>query len=194
VSPRDPTDLATYEQELAKVTIGGPQPLTKPIEITDYNPDWPVWYASEERRVRSILGDRVIRIEHVGSTAVPGLPAKPIIDIVLELDDTTDEQAYVPDLEAAGYVLRLREPEWFQHRLFKGSERDLNLHVFPAGCIEIERMLMFRDWLRASAADRERYAGVKRELAAREWKYTQQYADAKTPVVGEIMARAEAEA
>jgi GrpB-like predicted nucleotidyltransferase (UPF0157 family) len=138
-----------------------------------------------------VLGDRVVRLEHAGSTAVPGLPAKPIVDMVLEVPDSADERAYVPDMEAAGYVLRIREPEWFEHRVFKGPETNINLHVFSAGCSEVDRMLLFRDWLRANAFDRELYASAKRELAARDWKYVQQYADAKTTVVQQIMARAE---
>jgi GrpB-like predicted nucleotidyltransferase (UPF0157 family) len=133
----------------------------------------------------------VIRIEHVGSTSVPGLPAKPLIDIVLEVEDSADEEAYVQPLEAAGYTLRIREPGWFEHRLLKGPDTDVNLHVFSAGCEEVERMLLFRDWLRENSADRRLYADAKRELAGREWKYMQQYADAKTAVVHEIMARAE---
>ncbi|HEX7255994.1 MAG TPA: GrpB family protein [Gaiellaceae bacterium] len=189
---RDPDDVAAYDEELAKVTIGGLRPLVQPIEIREYDDRWPGWYEREETRIRSLLGDRVVRIEHVGSTAVPGLPAKPLIDIALEVPDSVAESAYVPDLEAAGYVLRIREPEWFEHRLFKGPDTDVNLHVFTAGCPEVERMLLFRDWLRADASDREHYAGTKRALAAREWKYMQQYADAKTEVVREIMARAEA--
>jgi GrpB-like predicted nucleotidyltransferase (UPF0157 family) len=187
---RDPNDVAAYDADLARVVIGGPQPLTKPIEIVEYDPDWPRLYEREEARIRSILGDRVVRIEHVGSTSVPGLPAKPIIDIVLELPDTADEAAYVPDMEAAGYVLRIREPEWFEHRVFKSPDTNVNLHVFPPGCSEVDAMVLFRDHLRANASDRELYAAAKRELAARDWKYTQQYADAKTDVVREIMARA----
>jgi GrpB-like predicted nucleotidyltransferase (UPF0157 family) len=190
VTGRDPTDVAAYEEELAKVTIGGPQPLTKPIEIHDYDARWPLEYEQEEARIREILGDRVERIEHVGSTAVPGLPAKPIIDIVLEVADSASEPAYVPDLDAAGYVLRIREPEWYEHRVFKAPDRDVNLHVFTAGCEEVDRMLLFRDRLRTNAADRELYARTKRELAARDWRYTQQYADAKTTVVHEILSRA----
>jgi GrpB-like predicted nucleotidyltransferase (UPF0157 family) len=134
----------------------------------------------------------VVRLEHVGSTSVPGLPAKPIIDIVLEVPDSGDEPAYVPDLEAAGYVLMIREPQWSQHRVFKGPDTNINLHVFAAGCAEADRMVQFRDWLRTNAADRELYAGVKRDLAARDWKYMQQYADAKTDVVQQILGRAEA--
>jgi GrpB-like predicted nucleotidyltransferase (UPF0157 family) len=189
---RDPTDIGACDEFLAEVTVGELQALEAPIEIKDYDPAWPLRYQREQERIRSILGDRVILIEHVGSTAVPGLPAKPVVDIALEVPDTADEGAYVTELEAAGYVLRIREPEWFEHRLFKGPEGDLNIHVFPAGCAEVQRMLMFRDWLRANAADRELYAGAKRELAARDWQYMQQYADAKTEVVREIIARAEA--
>jgi GrpB-like predicted nucleotidyltransferase (UPF0157 family) len=140
--------------------------------------------------VRAALGKRAVRIEHVGSTSVPGLVAKPIIDIVLEVRDSADEAAYVGDLEASGYVLRIREPDWFEHRLFKTAGQDVNLHVFSAGCSGTERMVGFRDWLRANAADRELYVRAKRELAALDWRYMQQYADAKTDVVEQIMARA----
>jgi GrpB-like predicted nucleotidyltransferase (UPF0157 family) len=189
---RDPTDVDSYDKELAKITIGGARPLLKPIEIRDYDPDWPLLYAREEARIRSILGDRVVRIEHVGSTAVPDLPAKPVIDIALEVPDSATESDYVPDLEAAGYALRIREPEWFEHRLFKVPDSDVNLHVFTAGCAEVDRMLLLRDWLRANAADRKLYATAKRKLAAHDWKYMQQYADAKTTVIQEIMSRAQA--
>jgi GrpB-like predicted nucleotidyltransferase (UPF0157 family) len=121
---------------------------------------------------------------------VPGLLAKPIVDMLLALPDSSDEAAYVPPMLAAGYVLHIREPEWFQHRLFKGPDTAINLHVFSHGCPEIERMLLFRDWLRSNAEARELYAAKKRELAQRTWKYTQNYADAKTSVVEEIIARA----
>jgi GrpB-like predicted nucleotidyltransferase (UPF0157 family) len=187
---RDPNDVDAYDRDLARITIGGPQARTAPIEIRDYDPAWPALYEREAARVRAALGDRVVRIEHVGSTSVPGLPAKPIIDVGLEVPNSAVEEEYVPAVAAAGYVLRIREPEWFEHRLFRGPDTSVNLHVFSAGCEEFERMLLFRDRLRASAVDRGRYAAVKRELAAREWKYTQQYADAKTAVVEEIIAAA----
>jgi GrpB-like predicted nucleotidyltransferase (UPF0157 family) len=190
LTPRDPDDVAAYDRELAEVTIGGPRPLPGPVEIHEYDPEWPRLYEREEERIRAVLGDRVIRIEHVGSTSVPGLPAKPLIDVALEVPDSAEEVAYVPALEAAGYSLRIREPEWFEHRLLKGPDTDVNVHVFSAGCEEVDRMLLFRDWLRGNAADRELYAVKKGELAGREWKYLQQYADAKTSVVNEIMARA----
>ena len=193
MTPRDPDDVAAYDRELAEVTIGGPRPLAGRVEIHDYDPGWPRLYQREEDRIRSVLGDRVIRIEHVGSTAVPSLPAKPLIDIVLEVADSADEAAYVPAMESAGYVLRIREPDWYEHRLLKGPDTEVNVHVFTAGSEEVDRMLLFRDWLRANAADRELYAEKKRLLAGRDWKYMQQYADAKTAVVQEIMARASGE-
>jgi GrpB-like predicted nucleotidyltransferase (UPF0157 family) len=193
LTPRDPDDVTAYDRDLAQVTIGGPRPLAGPIEIHDYDPDWPRLYEREEERIRAVLGDRVIRIEHVGSTSVPGLPAKPLIDVALEVPDSADEAAYVPALEATGYSLRIREPDWFEHRLLKGPDTDVNVHVFSAGCEEVDRMLLFRDWLRGNAADRELYAVRKCELAGREWKYMQQYADAKTSVVDQIMARATGE-
>jgi GrpB-like predicted nucleotidyltransferase (UPF0157 family) len=185
------SDLAAYEKALAEHTIGPLQPLTAPIEVSAYDPVWPRSYEREATRIRSVLGDRVVRIEHVGSTSVRGMAAKPIIDIALEVPDSADEAAYVPDMEEAGYVLRIREADWFQHRLFKGPDTNINLHTFSAGCAEVDRMLVFRDWLRSSAVDRELYARTKWELAALDWKYMQQYADAKAAVVKEIMARAE---
>jgi GrpB-like predicted nucleotidyltransferase (UPF0157 family) len=161
------------------------------IELRDYEPSWPQLYAREAARIRSALGERVVRLEHAGSTSIPGLAAKPIIDIVLEVPDAAEEAAYLPAMEAAGYGLRLREPDWFQHRLLKGPDTDINLHVFSAHCPETDRMLWFRDWLRGHAGDRDLYVRTKRELAARPWTSVQQYADAKTVVIGAILARAQ---
>jgi GrpB-like predicted nucleotidyltransferase (UPF0157 family) len=186
------TDLAEYEARFARNMIGAPEKLARPIEIADYDPAWPLMYELEAARIRSALQDRVKRIAHVGSTSVPGLPAKPLIDIVLEVPDSSDEAAYVPLLEEAGYTLRGRETDWFEHRLFKGPDVDVNLHTFSAGCEETDRMIRFRDWLRTNPEDRELYLRTKQELAARRWTYMQQYADAKTAIVKEIMARAEA--
>jgi GrpB-like predicted nucleotidyltransferase (UPF0157 family) len=105
----------------------------------------------------SVLGSKALQIEHVGSTSVPGLCAKPIIDILLVVKNSADEPSYVPTLEAADYILRIREPEWFEHRMFKGPDTDINLHVFSEGTSEINRMLQFRDWLRSNDADRDKY-------------------------------------
>ena len=121
---------------------------------------------------------------------MPGLAAKPVIDITLVVPDSSDEPAYVPDMEAGGYRLWIREPEWFEHRVFKGPDTNINLHVFSPGCQEIERMVGFRDWLRTHPEDRELYERTKRDLSTRTWAYVQNYADAKTDVVEAIAARA----
>jgi GrpB-like predicted nucleotidyltransferase (UPF0157 family) len=178
------------EIRIRAATIGEPQRLDGQIELCAYDVSWPSLYEREAQRVNAVLGDRVLRLEHVGSTSVPELPAKPIIDMLLVVADSGREDAYVPPMEAAGYVLRIREPGWYEHRLFKGPDTNINLHVFSAGCVEIERMLGFRDHLRSSDSDRALYAQTKRELASRHWKYVQEYADAKTEVVETIIARA----
>ena len=137
------------------------------------------------------MGKQEILVEHIGSTAVPGLVAKPIIAILLVVANSADEPSYVPALEAAGYVLRIREPDWHQHRLFKGPDTSINLHVFTTGSEEIRRVLILRDWLRTNEADRQLYARTKQSLASRKWKYVQNYADAKSEVVNAILARAQ---
>jgi GrpB-like predicted nucleotidyltransferase (UPF0157 family) len=167
------------DEALDKIWIDGAPRHDRPITLAEYDPEWPSLYAREEARIRSILGDRVVRIEHTGSTSVPGLAAKPVIDITMVVPDSADEPAYVPDLEAAGYRLVIREPDWFEHRVFKGPDTNVNLHVFSPGCQEIERMVGFRDWLRSHPEDRELYEQTKRDLAAQTWAYVQNYADAK---------------
>ncbi len=178
------------DDEIRAATIGEPTRAEGPIHLAPYDPGWPALYEREAIRIRSVLGDRVRLLEHAGSTSVPGLSAKPIIDIVLAVGDPADEGAYVPPLEAAGYVLRIREPDWFEHRLLKGPDTNINLHVFGTGSPEIERMLAFRDRLRTDDDERRLYERAKRDLAAREWTYVQNYADAKGEVVEAIIARA----
>lgn len=184
--------IPANEEYLQKVTVGGLKPHNAPIAITEYDPHWPELFDREANRIRSLLGSKVLQLEHVGSTSVPGLCAKPIIDVLLVVADSSDEPSYIPALEAAGYTLRIREPDWFEHRLFKGPDTDINLHVFSKGTPETERMLRFRDWLRANDTDRDKYARVKRSLAQHVWQHVQNYADAKTSIVQEIMDRANA--
>ena len=172
--------------------MGELKPFDSTITLVEYDPVWPENFAREARRIKRALGDRALRVEHVGSTSVPGLMAKPIIDILLAVSDSADEPSYVPALEAAGYVLRIREPDWHQHRLFKGPDININLHVFTNGSEEIRRTLLLRDWLRLNEADRELYARTKRDLATRKWKYVQNYADAKSEVIEAILERAQA--
>lgn len=178
------------KDEFLSSYVEGERPSSGPIVIVDPDPSWPVSFSREAERLESILGDRALGIEHVGSTSVPRLAAKPIIDVLLVVSDPALEADYVPPLEAHGYVLRIREPSWHQHRLLKGPDTDINLHVLPSGCPEVDRMLRFRDWLRAHESDRRRYEEVKRHLAARDWNYVQDYADAKSAVVEEILALA----
>jgi GrpB-like predicted nucleotidyltransferase (UPF0157 family) len=179
------------DDEIAAARIGPPEVLDRPITLAEYDSAWPVLYQREAARIRAALADRALLIEHVGSTSVPGLAAKPHIDVLLAVADSSDEASYVPALEDAGYVLHIREPGWHEHRAFTGLETDLNLHVFSEGCVEIERMLRFRDHLRRNKTDRLLYERTKRELAQRTWKYGQHYADAKTTIVEEILARAD---
>jgi len=145
----------TSEEELRSAWIGEPELHNAPITLADYDPAWPGLFEREERRIRAALGDRVVRLEHTGSTSVPGLAAKPIIDMTLIVPDSSDEDSYVPDLEAVGYVLRIREPDWYEHRVFKGPDTNINLHVFSPDSPELERMVGFRDWLRTHDEDRE---------------------------------------
>ncbi len=182
--------MPASEEYLQAHTVGQMRPLASPICVADYDPEWPNQFQQTAERIRAALGERALRIEHAGSTAVPGLAAKPIIDIILVVSESANEQGYAAALEQAGYQLRIREPGWYEHRMFKGPENKINLHVFSVGCPEVERMLMFRDWLRANESDRELYARSKRALAQQAWKYTQNYADAKTAVIEEILSRA----
>lgn len=167
--------------------------LNGPVILIDHDDNWPVWYEALAGRVRRALGARVVTLNHAGSTAAPGLAAKPLIDMLLEVPDSADEAAYVPALEAAGFILRIREPDWLEHRMLKSATPAANLHVYTAGCEEIGRMLVFRDHLRRDASDRALYETTKRRLAARTWVRTQDYADAKSEVVAKIMSRALAE-
>ncbi len=192
--PQGASRAPSREEEMRAAHIGPLVPLAGRIQIVDYDPEWPRLFVREAERIRAALGDRVLLLEHVGSTSVPGLAAKPRIDMLLVVPNSADESAYVPAMEAAGYVLAIREPNWYEHRVFKGPDMDINLHVFSPGCAEIDRMLLFRNWLRSNASDRELYERTKRELARKDWKYTQNYADAKTEVVEEIIARARGDA
>jgi len=182
----------TSEERIRAAQVGGAEPSTGPIVLVDYDPEWPALFAREASRIREALGDRALAVEHTGSTSVPGLAAKPIVDITLVVADSADEAAYVPALESRGYVLRIREPDWYEHRLLKGPDTNVNVHVFSRDCPEIERMLLFRERLRDNEAERELYEQTKRELARRDWAFVQHYADAKSEVVEAIIARARA--
>jgi GrpB-like predicted nucleotidyltransferase (UPF0157 family) len=171
--------------DLDDILIGGRE--KRAIVIAGYDPAWPVRFEAERARILGAIGPAARRIEHVGSTAVTGLAAKPIVDILVAVEDPDDEAAFVPALEAAGYVLRVREPE---HRMLRTPQRDVHVHVWRDGSSEVGRHLAFRDRLRASAEDRAAYERLKRSLAQREWDDMNDYAAAKGALIEEIMRRA----
>ena len=173
-----------------------PEPWSVPVVLHDPDPVWPALFDDDAARIRAVLGDVALAVDHVGSTSVPGLVAKPVIDILLQVPDPAAEDCYVPALTGLGYWLQLREPDWLEHRVLyqrvdRGSAHDINLHVLgpDTGHTEVRRMVGFRDWLRSHPEDRDRYAAVKRELAGRSWRQVQDYADAKSGIVEEILER-----
>ncbi len=161
-----PSAPLTPEQLKQRAVGDRPAEVTAPIVVSPYDPGWPARYAREEARIRSALGLRALAVEHVGSTAVPGLAAKNRIDIDLIVADSADEDAYVPALAAVGYALRTREPDWYEHRCLWTEDHGVNLHIFGPDCDEHLRHLILRDWLRAHADDRDRYAACKCRAAA----------------------------
>jgi len=160
------------------------------IVVVDYDQRWPGKFQRHAQIIGRALGKNALAIEHVGSTSVPELAAKPIVDILVIVQDSGLEASYLPALVEAGYVLRVREPDWHQHRMFRTLDLDVHVHIFSAGCEEIGRQLTFRDRLRSSAEDRTLYESVKRKLAKEEWPDMNAYALAKSDVVGQIIARA----
>lgn len=179
------------DEEMAALRVSGTVTAhNAPIYLAPYDPAWPELYRAAEAKIRAALGDGAIILEHVGSTSIPGLCAKPIIDILLAVADSADEAAYVSALAEQGFRLHVREPDWEQHRVLKGDDPLINLHVFTVGSMEIPRMLGFRDRCRAHPEERQLYEETKRELAARTWRHVQHYANAKAEVVEAIIARA----
>lgn len=172
---------------MSEVLIGGTE--KREILIVDHDPCWPAKFAQHAERISLALGTKALVIEHVGSTSVPGLAAKPIIDIDVLVVDSADEASYLDALVAAGYVLRVREPDWHEHRMLRTPELDVHLHVFTLGCVEHTRHVQFRDRLRTHTEDRQLYESVKRRLAQQDWPDMNAYANAKSAVVEEILTR-----
>jgi GrpB-like predicted nucleotidyltransferase (UPF0157 family) len=185
-----PTDAPITTDEAQASFVGEIPRLQGKIEVASYNPEWPVQFEAEAALIRRTLGDRVLELEHVGSTSVPGLQAKPILDIDLVVIDSTDERAYLPALEAAGYTLTIREPHWHEHRMLKRMEPAVNLHVWTLGSPEAARHKIFRDWLRTHEADRRAYGSHKQALAEQEFSYMHEYNNVKSILIREILARA----
>jgi GrpB-like predicted nucleotidyltransferase (UPF0157 family) len=177
-------DLDRY---LDSVLIGGREAFA-PV-IANHDPAWPARFAELEARIRPALGDAALAVEHIGSTSVPGLAAKPIVDVLVVVTDVDDEPSYVPAMEGAGFVLRVREAG---HRMFRTPARDVHVHVYSAGDQAITDYLDLRDWLRVDESDRALYADVKRDLARRPWCDMNHYAEAKSDVIQQVLGRARA--
>jgi len=185
-----PAGPLTPEQMAARVVGDRPAEVTKAITVSPYDPGWPARYRRAESRIRAALGARALAVDHVGSTAVPGLAAKDRVDIDLIVADPTTEDDYVPALAKAGYTLRTREPHWYEHRCLWTDDHTVSVHVFGPDCDEHLRHLILRDWLRAHPADRERYAAVKRQVAAEHPWSMAQYVAGKTAVIVDMLRRA----
>lgn len=181
-----PYDVPSAEQ-IAAARVGTRIP--EQVEVVPPDPGWPASYDALRRRVEEALGERVLAIEHVGSTAVPGLHAKPVIDIDLTVADSAREEDYLPQLEAAGFALRVREPEWEQHRCLRLEHPRANLHVWSPGAQEPQRHLAFRDWLSARADDHAAYADLKCSLGEQGFTDAMLYNNQKAALVYDIYER-----
>ncbi len=164
------------------------KPAPEKVEVVPYDAGWPARFAKLAVAIQGVMGASAMQVEHVGSTAVPGLPAKPIIDIDLIVADPTREEDYVPALESLGYDLIIREPSWHQHRCLRLAVPRVNLHVFGPDCPEVIRHVMFRDWLREHEDDRQRYAAVK-YASAEGMDDVGEYNRRKEPVIRDLYAR-----
>jgi GrpB-like predicted nucleotidyltransferase (UPF0157 family) len=164
--------------------IGGNE--RRAIVLVDYDSSWPVRFQDERAKLTTALGTEAIGIEHIGSTAVPGLAAKPIIDVLVTVADIQDEPRYLPALQRAGYVLRVREPG---HRMVRTAGLDVHVHIWPDGDPAVTAYLAFRNRLRSSIAHRDFYAATKRRLAQQDWPTMDDYADAKSDVILQILNR-----
>lgn len=162
---------------LDTVLVGGRE--SRHVEIVDYDLSWPRAFAEHRRRILDAIGETARTVEHIGSSAVPGLAAKPVVDIMVTVDDPDDEAAHVGPLERAGYVLRVREAD---HRMLRTPERDVHVHIWRAGSDDEERHLVFRDHLRSDPADRDAYEALKRSLAG-QWRDVNYYSEAKGPFI-----------
>lgn len=183
------TVTAERESRRADVTtveiLGGTE--KRALVLADYNPQWPQVYAQHERRIRAALGPAAVHIEHIGSTSVPGLAAKPIIDVLVTVEDITAEEDYLDQLLNVGYELRVREPG---HRMVRTPARDVHVHVLEVGDGAADDYLLFRNRLRADPEDRDLYERTKRALVEQDWADMNAYAEAKTGVITEIKDRA----
>lgn len=162
-------------------------PVPGALRLAEPDPTWPALFLDHEQRIRGALGPAAVLVEHIGSTAVPGLAAKPIVDVLLTVTDLTAEEDYLPALLAAGYVLQRREPG---HRLLRTPDGAVNVHVHDDGTTAAADYLLLRNHLRRPTEERDLYERTKRSLLAHGWPDGAAYADSKTEVIERIKARA----
>jgi GrpB-like predicted nucleotidyltransferase (UPF0157 family) len=184
------SDVIDEERDahLDSVLIGGREPVT--VVVQDPDPGWPVRFSAVRDLLEASLGGRALAIEHVGSTAVPGLAAKPIIDVLLTVADVEDEGAYAPALESAGLVLRVREPG---HRMFRFPEKDVHVHVHRPDDPAVTDLLDLRTDSGGRARTEPCTPRRSGRWPGREWPDMDHYADAKSAVIAEILSRARTE-
>ena len=171
-------------EEIAQARVQPHRPET--VRVVAPDPAWPALFEEVRATVVGALGDRVLSLTHVGSTSVPGLWAKPVIDAALVVADSSREDDWLPDLEVAGFELRVREPEWEEHRCLRGTRPRANLHVWSPGSVEVQRHVAFRDWLAEHPDDREEYAAIKRELSAEGFDDAMEYNNRKSGMVYDL--------
>jgi GrpB-like predicted nucleotidyltransferase (UPF0157 family) len=176
-------------EQMANALVREPPRGWRSVVIEDYDPAWADRFAAVSAALHDVLGDKIIGLEHVGSTSVPGLAAKPIVDVDLLVADTADESHYLPALEGLGYCLVLREPWWYGHRMLVDAAEDIHLHIWPQDAPEPVRHRLFRDWLRTHPEDRELYASTKRRLARETADGSADYTFAKSDVIDDIYTR-----
>lgn len=182
-----PTPLQSSNPSERPELIGGPE--KRKLSLAPWTKRWEEIYAEHRERIVGVLGDVALAVHHIGSTSVPGLGAKPIVDMLLVVADVEAEGSYLPGLLGAGYELRVRERG---HRMVRTAERDVHVHVhvLSEGDPEIGEYLLFRDQLRVDESDRVLYESVKRGLLEGEWADMNDYAEAKSQVVADIKRHA----
>lgn len=174
------------DEPLETGLIGGIE--KRDITVVEYDSTWPEKFAEQQRIIKQAVGDVALAVEHIGSTAVPGLAAKPIIDILLVVEDPDKEELYLPQLLAIGYELRVREPDYYGHRMVRTLDKDVHIHIYPPSAPDVERYRLVRDELRQNEVLRDKYGSLKQKLASRDWEDMNAYSAAKTEVIDEIIA------
>lgn len=182
-----PFELTDLDQSAA-VVVGSSR--SGVVRVVPYEEWWPGSAMALIASIRDALGDRVLELEHVGSTSVPGLAAKPVIDLCLVVADPADEATYVPALESVDLLLHIREPDWDEHRMLTRPDRSVNLHVFGPTATEPPRLVLFRDWLRVHPEDRDAYGALKVDLAARGFDRVMDYNNHKAELVYDLYEKA----